>query len=72
MPGGGDGAAGVAAGAKVPVTGTGRLTGSVRTPVLEVEEGGFLEGAVVMDAARRTASAPEASLPAGTPQPLEE
>ncbi len=69
---GGDVAAEVAAAAKVTVTRTGRLTGSVRTPVLEVEEGGCLEGSVVMDAARPAASAPVANLPAGTLQPLEE
>jgi cytoskeletal protein CcmA (bactofilin family) len=69
---GGEVAAEVAAAAKVTVTRTGRLTGSVRTPVLEVEEGGCLEGSVVMDATRPAASAPVANLPAGTLQPLEE
>ncbi|MEA4855909.1 MAG: polymer-forming cytoskeletal protein [Solidesulfovibrio sp.] len=45
---GGSVAAEVTAAAKVTVTATGHLTGSVRTPVLVVEEGGGLDGEVVM------------------------
>lgn len=61
---GGAVAAEVTAADRVAVTATGRLTGSVRTPVLVVEEGGGLEGEVVMEPGA-AAQEPPAALAAG-------
>ncbi|WP_428564818.1 MAG: bactofilin family protein [Solidesulfovibrio sp. DCME] len=60
---GGSVTAEVTAAAKVTVTATGRLTGSVRTPVLVVEEGGGLDGDVVMAAAEAVTVTPVALAP---------
>jgi cytoskeletal protein CcmA (bactofilin family) len=47
----------VTAATRVVIHGSGRLVGTVRTPSLVVEEGGRLDGEVIMEAAEVTVSA---------------
>jgi cytoskeletal protein CcmA (bactofilin family) len=54
----------VTAVSKVTVTATGRLCGSLRTPVLVVEEGGGLEGTVFMEPVSAEGALPAALAPA--------
>ncbi len=59
-------AADVEAASMVSISGTGRVAGSVRTPVLVMEEGGGLDGDVVMEAAPSPAAlAGNAGFPEG-------
>ncbi|WP_300159713.1 polymer-forming cytoskeletal protein [Solidesulfovibrio sp.] len=68
---GGSVTAEVTAASKVTITSTGRLTGSVRTPALVVEEGGCLDGEVVMEASAAVAAPVVESLPQGGGEPQE-